>query len=134
MTKTANKSLSGVFAGVAGDSEMSALETVLRPLTANGFEFRGGDVFGQEVFSIYINERTDEFVIMRFNRPKGEQPLIHRGRMSELDRPMDSMDTMPFQTIPEFLGQKQDVAAAPVVLQPVTAATPAAKFNKAPGL
>lgn len=129
---TMNKSLAGVFAGAAADSEMNALESVLRPLTANGFEFRGGDTFGQEVFSIYINERTDEFVIMRFNRPQAEPPLIHKGRMSELDRPMDSMDTLAFVTIPEFLGQKQETAA-PVMQQPLAAAAPQAKF-KSPGI
>lgn len=126
MSSSLNKGLSGVFAGVAGDAEMQALETVLRPLTANGFEFRGGDVFGQEVFSIYINERTDEFIIMRFNRPQNEPPLIHRGTMSELDRPMESMDTLSFVTISEFLGQKQ--AAAPV-LQPSAASAPQSKFG-----
>ncbi len=133
MPTTANKSLSGVFAGVAGDAEMKALDSVLRPLTANGFEFRGGDTFGQEVFSIYINERTDEFVIMRFNRPQNEPPLIHRGRMSELDRPMDSVETMPFVTIPEFLGQKADAAAPVLPQQPVAAAAPQTKF-KGPAL
>ena len=117
-----------MFAGVAGDAEMQALDTVLRPLTANGFEFRGGDVFGQEVFSIYINERTDEFIIMRFNRPKNEPPLIHRGTMTELDRPMESMDLLPLVTLPEFLGQKQDTAAAPV-LQPSAASAPQSKFG-----
>jgi hypothetical protein len=128
-----NKNLAGVFAGAAGDSEMGALESVLRPLTANGFEFRGGDTLGQEVYSIYINERTDEFVIMRFNRPKAEPPLIHKGRMSELDRPMNSMEQMPFVTIPEFLGQKQEAAAPVMQAQPAAAAAPQAKF-KAPGL
>jgi hypothetical protein len=124
MPTATQKSLSGAFAGVAGDAEMQTLETALRPLTAKGFEFRGGDTFGQEVFSIYINERTDEFVIMRFNRPANQPPLIHQGRMSELDRPMDSMDTMPFMTIPEFLGLKAETA------QPVAAASQ----PRAPGI
>ena len=130
---TMNKSLAGVFAGAAADSEMQALENVLRPLTSNGFEFRGGDTFGQEVYSIYINERTDEFVIMRFNRPQNEPPLIHRGRMSELDRPMDSMDQMPFVTIPEFLGQKVEMSANILHAQPIAASAPQAKL-KSPGL
>ena len=126
---TMNKSLAGAFAGAAADSEMQTLETVLRPLTSSGFEFRGGDTFGQEIFSIYTNERSDEFVIMRFNRPKNEPPLIHRGRMSELDGPMDSLYQMPFVTIPEFLlGQRPEA-----VMQPVAAAAPQAKL-KAPGL
>jgi hypothetical protein len=100
---------------------MQTIESALRPLTANGFEFRGGDTFGQEVFSIYINERTDEFVIMRFNRPANQPPLIHKGSMAELDRPMSSMDQLPFQTIPEFLGLKTETA------QPVAVATAASK-------
>jgi hypothetical protein len=123
MPTATQKSLSGAFAGVAGDAEMQTIESALRPLTANGFEFRGGDTFGQEVFSIYINERTDEFVIMRFNRPASQPPLIHKGSMAELDRPMSSMDTLPFQTIPEFLGLRTE-AAQPVT---VAAAAPSSK-------
>jgi hypothetical protein len=131
MQTTNPKSLSGAFAAVAPDAEMQTIETALRPLTANGFEFRGGDMFGQEVFSIYINDRTDEFVIMRFNRPANEPPLIHRGRMAELDSPMDSMNSLPFVTIPEFLlGQKPDAVPAQ---QPVAAAAPQARA-KTPGL
>ena len=133
MPTATQKSLSGAFAGVAGDAEMQTIESALRPLTANGFEFRGGDTFGQEVFSIYINERTDEFVIMRFNRPANQPPLIHKGQMTELDRPMSSMDTLPFQTIPEFLGLKTEAAKPAEVAQPVAAAAPQAKF-KAPQL
>jgi hypothetical protein len=121
MSKTANKSLAGVFAGIAGDAEMTAIESALRPLTANGFEFRGGDKFGQEVFSIYINDRTDEFVIMRFNRPENQPPLIHQGKISELDQPMENMTQLNFVTIPEFLLSK---APAP---QPLAAAAPRSK-------
>lgn len=130
---TMNKSLSGAFAGVAADSEMQSLENVLRPLTSNGFEFRGGDTFGQEIFSIYTNDRTDEFVIMRFNRPQNEPPLIHRGRMSELDNPMDSLYQMPFVTIPEFLGQKVEAPLSLLQAQPVAATAPQAKL-KTPGM
>jgi hypothetical protein len=128
MQTMTEKSLTRAF-GAAADAEMQTLESVLRPLTANGFEFRGGDVFGQEIFSIYINDRTDEFVIMRFNRPANEPPLIHRGKMSELDQPMDRMDMLPFVTVSEFLGKPAE-QQAPVALP---ASAPAAK-PRAPGI
>lgn len=91
------------------DSEMQVLDAIVRPLVANGFEWRGGDTFGQEVVSIYMNDALDEFVMLRYNRPCDEQgriqpPLIHRGAMAELDQPMDNMDSLRFMTIPEFLG------------------------------
>jgi hypothetical protein len=115
MARTIQKGLSGAFGAASGDREMEALEAVLRPLTDSGFEFRGGDTFGQEIFSIYINDRTDEFVIMRFNRPGGAEPLIHRGAIAELDQPMSRMETLPFVTLGEFLGAKtQDQLPMPV--------------------
>ena len=61
--------------GLPGEAELVMLESVVRPLVANGFEFRGGDVFGQEIVSIYINDNLDEFVMLRFNRPAVEDRL-----------------------------------------------------------
>ena len=96
--------------GLPGEAEMQLLESVVRPLVANGFEFRGGDVFGQEVLGIYMHDALDEFVMLRYNRPadadgRAQPPLIVRGAMAELDQPMDAIDTLKFVTIPEFLGQ-----------------------------
>lgn len=96
--------------GLPGENEMYLLDELLRPLTANGFEFRGGDTFGQEIVGLYFNERLDEFVMLRYNRPQDEQgrpqpPLIHRGAMAELDQPMDCMDSLRFMTVHEFLGR-----------------------------
>lgn len=116
--------------GLPGEAELVMLESVVRPLVANGFEFRGGDVFGQEIVSIYINDNLDEFVMLRFNRPddaqgRAQPPLIHRGDMAELDQPMDNMDSLRFVTISEFLGK-------PVEEKPLPAARPAPAFRSAP--
>ena len=121
------KSLTAAFSGAALDSELQALDSVLRPLAANGFEFRGGDVFGQEIYSIYINDRTDEFAILRFNRPSSQPPLIFRGKMAELDQPMDRMDLLPFVTVADFLAKTQEQRP-----QPLAASAPSSK-PRAPG-
>lgn len=104
--------------GLPGEAEFQALDSIVRPLVANGFEFRGGDTFGQEIVSIYINDKLDEFVMLRFNRPKDAEgrpqpPLIHRGAMAELDQPMDNMDSLRFVTIGEFLGKPAEEASLP---------------------
>ncbi|HYD19564.1 MAG TPA: hypothetical protein VEF76_13900 [Patescibacteria group bacterium] len=106
------------------DSEMQELDAIVRPLVANGFEWRGGDTFGQEVVSIYMNDKLDEFVMLRYNRApddtgRAQPPLIHRGAMAELDQPMDNMDSLRFMTIPEFLGFVQPRDVTPVAI-PVT--------------
>lgn len=103
--------ISGAFGSVAAraaDAEMQLLETVLRPLSALGFEFRGGDMFGREIYGLYVNDRSDEFVVLRYNRGESETgqsrpPLIHRGPMSELDSPMDSLSTLEFKTVQEYI-------------------------------
>lgn len=88
------------------DAEM--LDSVLGKLLKNGFEWRGGDTFPRETVSLYVNETLDEFVMLRYNRADDrgskQPPLIHRGAMAELDRPMNDMESLRFVTIPEFLG------------------------------
>ncbi|MBI1214639.1 MAG: hypothetical protein GC185_02335 [Alphaproteobacteria bacterium] len=102
--------LTGAFGSVAtkaADAEMQLLDSVLRPLTASGFEFRGGDMFGQEIYGIYVNDAADEFVVLRYNRASEDNralpPLIHRGPMSELDTPMDHINSLEFKTVQEYM-------------------------------
>jgi hypothetical protein len=128
MPTMTQKSLTAAFTGAALEKDLQQLESVTGALSASGFEFRGGDVFGQEIFSIYINDRTDEFAILRFNRPANEPPLILRGRMDELDQPMSRMDMLPFVPVAEFFGKTETPAP-----QPLAAASPTAK-PRAPGM
>jgi hypothetical protein len=86
---------------IPGEKELQQLEDFVRPLGARGFEFRGGDTFGQEVLSIYVNDKLDEYIMLRFNRVAGP-PLIRKGPMSELDQPMDNLDSLKFQPLDEF--------------------------------
>jgi len=127
MASVTKHTLTGTVAdslGLPSDAEMQLLETVLKPLVANGFEFRGGDTFGQEVVGIYMNESLDEYVMLRYNRVDNAgrtlHPLIVRGAMAELDTPMDSMESLRFVTIPEFLGKpapQQEAQATPAANQ-----------------
>lgn len=102
------------------EKDAELLESVLGKLLKNGFEWRGGDTFGQEVVSIYMNDKLDEFVMLRYNRPDRQPPLIHRGAMEELDRPMHDMESLRFVTIPEFLGLPAARETAPVSVPAAT--------------
>ncbi len=109
------------------DGEM--LESLLGKLLKNGFEWRGGDTFGQEVVSIYMNDKLDEFVMLLYNRPGNQPPLIHRGAMDELDRPMNDMESLRFVTLPEFLGlpAAKELVTLPAATAPLTKAANAFK-------
>jgi hypothetical protein len=121
MTNFDGGALTGAFGPVAtkpADAEMQLLDAVLRPLTETGFEFRGGDMFGQEIYGLYVNDSSDEFVVLRYNRSNSENgavqpPLIHRGPMSELDTPMDSLHTLDFKTVQEYMGALKPLPAQP---------------------
>lgn len=96
MEKTVTDAMS-----IPGEKELQQLEDFVRPLGQRGFEFRGGDTFGQEVLSIYVNDNSDEYIMLRFNRAAGP-PLIRKGPMTELDQPMDNLESLKFQTIEDF--------------------------------
>ncbi|MDE1152141.1 MAG: hypothetical protein PW788_06335 [Micavibrio sp.] len=131
MASVTKHTLTGTVAdslGIPGEAEMQMLEAVLKPLVANGFEFRGGDTFGQEVVGIYMNESLDEYVMLRYNRPadsagRAQPPLIVRGAMAELDTPMDSMESLRFVPVYEFLGK-------PAPEAPRAQTSPAANQNQ----
>lgn len=110
---------------IPGEKELQQLEDFVRPLGQRGFEFRGGDTFGQEVLSIYVNDNSDEYIMLRFNRVAGP-PLIRKGPMTELDQPMDNLETLKFQTIEDF-----SKAAAKPVTNPLPVPQPLAAMMKA---
>lgn len=126
MEKTVSDALS-----IPGEKELQQLEDFVRPLGQRGFEFRGGDTFGQEVLSIYVNDNSEEYIMLRFNRVAGP-PLIRKGPMAELDQPMDNLESLKFQTIEDFSRAAAKPESTPLLPQPLSAIVKALPKPAAP--